>query len=334
MTIRIRDIAAKAGVSPTTVSNVIHGNNKKVSKETISKIEKLLNENHYIPSMGAHILAGNHSHLIGVLIGKKSEATHSIAEDPFTSVLLRTLEIEIFKHGYYMLFHMSDNPQDNWKLAATWDAEGLITIGLNAEENTEIRKLCNIPVVSIDVYYPESNVANIGLKDEEGGYMMASWLIDKGHQNFLFLSEYQIGSDYMRWQGVTRALQENHLTVSDSRHVIIPSTRNDRIRLYEKELSHFLACGALFFASDYYAAEAVNYFHSQGIEIPEELSVSGFDDNIYASMCFPKLTTIRQDIPAKGIAAVNKLFTLLSGEQGIQLEERLPVSLIIRDSVR
>lgn len=71
MTIRIRDIAAKAGVSPTTVSNVIHGNNKKVSKETISKIEKLLNENHYIPSMGAHILAGNHSHLIGVLIGKK-----------------------------------------------------------------------------------------------------------------------------------------------------------------------------------------------------------------------------------------------------------------------
>ena len=63
--VRIKDIAKEAGVSPTTVSNVIHGNTKKVSKSNIDKIQKILEEHQYIPSMSALMLAQNRSRLIG-----------------------------------------------------------------------------------------------------------------------------------------------------------------------------------------------------------------------------------------------------------------------------
>ena len=82
--VRIKDIAKEAGVSPTTVSNVIHGNTKKVSKANIDKIQKILEKNQYIPSMSALMLAENRSRLIGVLIGEREGKRRSIASDPFT----------------------------------------------------------------------------------------------------------------------------------------------------------------------------------------------------------------------------------------------------------
>ena len=84
--VRIKDIAKEAGVSATTVSNVIHGNTKKVSKANIEKIQRILEEHQYIPSMSALMLAENRSRLIGVLIGGVGGKRRSIAQDPFTSM--------------------------------------------------------------------------------------------------------------------------------------------------------------------------------------------------------------------------------------------------------
>ena len=161
--IRIKDIAKEAGVSPTTVSNVIHGNTKKVSKANIDKIQKILEKNQYIPSMSALMLAENRSRLIGVLIGEREGKRRSIASDPFTSVILNSLELEIYRQNYYMLFHLANSQEESWKLAATWKVEGLITLGLSSEENLELSEKCQIPLVSIDNYYGEKKVANIGL---------------------------------------------------------------------------------------------------------------------------------------------------------------------------
>lgn len=335
MTVRIKDIAAEAGVSPTTVSNVIHGNTKKVSPATIKKIEKILNERQYIPSMGAKMLAGNSSHLVGILIGRGRGNSRSLAEDPFTSVLLSTLEQNIFDHGYYTLFHMSDTPEDTWKLAAAWNVEGLITIGLSPSDNRRIQERCHVPLVTIDVYYNPDELpgaGNIGLQDYEGGNMMASWLISKGHRDFLFLSDNDTGVDHMRWLGIIHALGQKGLN-TQKRHLILPKKRSQRFEFYQMNRNLFLKSKALFFASDFYACEAVNYFSSAGIDVPKDLSVAGFDDSVYSCLCYPNLTTIRQDVPAKGKAAVDKLFALIGGETGILMNERLPVELIVRDSV-
>lgn len=156
--VRIKDIAREAGVSPTTVSNVIHGNTKKVSKANIDKIQRILEKNQYIPSMSALMLAENRSRLIGVLIGEREGKRRSIASDPFTSVILNSLELEIYRQNYYMLFHLANSQEESWKLAATWKVEGLITLGLSSEENLELSEKCQIPLVSIDNYYGEKRL--------------------------------------------------------------------------------------------------------------------------------------------------------------------------------
>ena len=71
--IRIKDIAEKAGVSPTTVSNVIHGKTGRVSGETVEKINRILEEMNYVPSISARMLAREHSGLIGVVLGYTRE---------------------------------------------------------------------------------------------------------------------------------------------------------------------------------------------------------------------------------------------------------------------
>ena len=75
--IRIKDIADRAGVSPTTVSNVIHGKTGRVSKATVEKINRILKEMEYVPSISARMLANNSSGLIGVALGfmKKGNAS-------------------------------------------------------------------------------------------------------------------------------------------------------------------------------------------------------------------------------------------------------------------
>ena len=67
--IRLQDIADMAGVSRTTVSNVINGNTKRVSQETIDKITRILKEQNYVPHMGSVMLSGHGSRIIGVVLG-------------------------------------------------------------------------------------------------------------------------------------------------------------------------------------------------------------------------------------------------------------------------
>lgn len=119
--VRIKDIAKEAGVSPTTVSNVIHGNTKKVSKSNIDKIQKILEEHQYIPSMSALMLAQNRSRLIGVLIGGVDGKRRSIEGDPFTSIMLSALELEILQKK--LLYAVSHVEYIGRKLEAGSDME-------------------------------------------------------------------------------------------------------------------------------------------------------------------------------------------------------------------
>ncbi len=333
--VRIKDIAAKAGVSPTTVSNVIHGNTKKVSKDTIEKIQRLLEESSYVPSMSARMLAENRSRLIGVMIGGGDFQKQEGSQRGFTDILIKSLESEIYKKNYYMLFHLSNSPEESVQIAATWNVEGLLTIGLTAQDNYKIQSKCKVPVVSIDTYYEAEKTANVGLDDSQGGYEMTRFLLEHGHRDIVFLADNDYGVDYHRWIGMKGALDRFQVAYSEkSSHIIIPRNRQERFEFYNENMEELARRDVLFFASDYYAAEAVMYLKDHGIKVPEDISVAGFDDSEYARMCRPELTTIHQDMALKGEAAVMKLFDIIEGKKEIRLNTKLPVRLVIRDSVK
>ncbi len=331
--IRIKDIAKQAGVSPTTVSNVIHGNYNKVSEKTVERIEKLLAETEYVPSMSATMLAGGSSHIIGVLVGEPEGEKHGREGYTFSNVLIRAIESEIYKRNYYMLLHFTSDPEEGIQFAAIWNAEGLITIGLNEKSNILLQVKGKAPLVSVDTYYEKPGIANVGLDDFGGGFLMAEYLLQCGHRKIGFVSDNDVGVDHERWKGVCRAYEKMG-DASGIRHIRIPGKRSERERYYQEHLRELAQEeDALFFASDYYAAEAVVKLKDLGIRVPEDISVAGFDDSEAARLCRPRLTTVHQDITGKGKHAVDKLFGLICGKPDISIAEQLPVSLVVRDSV-
>lgn len=334
--IRIKDIAQRAGVSATTVSNVIHGNTRKVSQATIDKINRIIKETNYVPSMGARLLAGNGSRIIGVIVGTEERFREEKLQDPFTGSILGKIETELSRRGYYMMFHMSSGMEENCQLASAWNVEGLLTIGISAEDNLEIRRLSRAPVVSIDVYYGKRAIPNVGLDDFSGGYEMAKYLLKKGHRRILFLTPWDVGVDKARWEGVQKALREYGVERIEECRQLMPCAHEERMELHRRNLEKYRRYTALFFSSDYYAAEGIQFLHDEGIRVPEELSVVGFDNNSYATLIRPALTTVAQDVREKGWQAVDMLMKLIEngGEEGVKTQTKLPIRIVERESVR
>ena len=333
--IRIKDIADRAGVSPTTVSNVIHGKTGRVSKATVEKINRILKEMEYVPSISARMLANNSSGLIGVALGFMKKGNASSFEDPFVSAMLGNLEYQIREHGYYMMLVARHEQDDLMQQALGWNFDGMIAMALKEKEIAELSERLGKPLVTIDQYLPpELGVRSITMDDFGGAYQMSQYLIGKGHKKFLFLSDCDLGVDHYRWLGVRQAMEEAGIEDFESRHIVIPWNPEQREKAYEEMLPFFKKQTALFFSSDYYALEASNFLQNRGIKVPEEISIAGFDDVTYATLARPKLTTVHQMVDGKARRAVEVLMHLIQDEPVQKDIPPLPTTLVERESVR
>ena len=110
--IRISDIAEELGLSTATVSNVIHGKTKKISDETVKRVQALLEERQYIPSMAGILLAQNSSKIIGVFINDHEKYEGHTLEDVFIASSLNHLSTEIEKNGMFMMVKKAKDPKD------------------------------------------------------------------------------------------------------------------------------------------------------------------------------------------------------------------------------
>ena len=333
--IRIKDIADRAGVSPTTVSNVIHGKTGRVSKATVEKINRILKEMEYVPSISARMLANNSSGLIGVALGFMKKGNASSFEDPFVSAMLGNLEYQIREHGYYMMLVARHEQDDIMQQALGWNFDGMIAMALKEKEIAELSERLGKPLVTIDQYLPpELGVRSITMDDRGGAYQMSQYLIGKGHKKFLFLSDCDLGVDHYRWLVVRQAMEEAGIEDFESRHIVIPWNPEQREKAYEEMLPFFKKQTALFFSSDYYALEASNFLQNRGIKVPEEISIAGFDDVTYATLARPKLTTVHQMVDGKARRAVEVLMHLIQDEPVQKDIPPLPTTLVERESVR
>lgn len=337
--ITIKDLAEKAGVSPTTVSNVLHGRTNKVSADTLKKVEKVIKEANYVSNMGARLLANNGSKIIGVLINYGRRDIKSPVQDPFFSELIGALEGEIRTQGYYMMLYMARNVEENLKMAFAWNVEGLITVGFDKDSCAKMRQNTDKPIVFIDCYFHNDDIiyTNIGLQDKEGGYEMTRYLLDNGHRKIAFLADdlNPIGVDGERLEGYKLALEEEGIKFQEEDFIFIGYDKEHRSKTLEDIIKNRIGnYTALFFASDFYAANAIYYFNDHNIKVPEDISVVGFDDNVYANLCRPMLTTMHQDVTQKATIAIQYIKDLIAGRK-IEIHDiKLPTKLVIRDSVR
>ncbi len=331
----IKDIAERAGVSTATVSNVIKGKRNKVSKETIEKIEKIITELNYVPSMGARILSEKRSKIIGVICTFMNVKDNSL-KDPFTAELLGVIENEIRKNGYYMMLYASNKPEEIKNLVSTWSVDGLIFAGINEKTYNNLRKISKKPVVVIDGYYKNDDFYNVGTNDEEGGYIITKYLIDKGHKNIIFVDETNKKGnpiktvDGERLKGFKRALKEIGIKYTTNNHVYIdPLNKEKSFDEIKNKNSTAVVC-----SSDNIAFEVINGLKKRNICVPENISVTGFDDVYLSSLSSPALTTINQNINEKGEKAVRMLINIIEEKHIENKNIHISVSIKERDSVK
>ena len=148
--IRIRDIAEELGLSTATVSYVIHGKTKKISDETVKRVQALLEERQYIPSMAGILLAQNSSKIIGVFINDHEKYEGHTLEDAFIASSLNYLSIEIENNGQFMMVKKAKNPQEIIQFASMWNMDGLVVIGFCDQDYMYLRNHMRIPFVVYD----------------------------------------------------------------------------------------------------------------------------------------------------------------------------------------
>lgn len=335
--VTIKDMAKILGISTTTVSNVIHGKTSEVSAETVARVRQLVKDMGYVPNINARNLARNRSKIIGIAVKTSFYKYDNLLKDPFFSELIGAMAKEIRKQGYYLMLYFASSIEEIVHHVAGWNVDGLIVAGLLVDDYMKLKRNYRGTMVLIDCYLPETinNYNNIGLDDEGGSYLITKHLLDNGHRKIGFVADNISGVDYYRYLGHQRALQEYGLPVREENLILIPQGRSRDNSVLKVFAERILDLTAYVFCSDYYAANVINYFNDQGIRIPEEVSITGFDDNEYARMVRPALTTVAQDVTAKAELAVRKLIELLNAEETVDyFDIHMPVELVIRDTVK
>jgi LacI family transcriptional regulator len=330
--VTIKEIAESLNVSTATVSNVLHGHLQKMSADMAQRIREKLEEYHYIPNMGARMLAKGDSEIIGVITNYPNREEKLALQDPFVSEMIGALENEIRTHHFFTMLYAAQNAQEINHIAQTWNTQGLIIMGLQADQCRALMKISQRPVVFVDCYFDEGEqYNNVGLDDFKGGYLMASHLIKLGHRRIAYVGDQPrlYGVDAHRLQGHRKALEDNGLAWGENSYIQIAKDIKLRVADFERMLPRAGTTDtAWVFTSDYYAAEAVNFLIDHDVAVPRQLSVTGFDDNMLAQMLRPRLTTVHQNVSRKAENAIRMLLELLEGKAEEPLSVRLPVRII------
>ena len=337
--VTIKEIADRAGVSTTTVSNVIHGKTKRVSPSTIQKIEGLIREMGYVQKLGLRVLNKEHSQLIAVVINYHRDFKDTILGDPFYGKIIGCIEEQVQSMDYYLMLYFTKDIEKIFQMVMSWNVDGVIAISFSKRNCEKIYQLIKKPVVSVDAYGEmeegqENHVVNIGLDDESGGYEMTRHLLQCGYEHIKVCAGRDGAVDHLRYVGAQKAMRRMAKENQKLQFVALGMDYEKRRSSYDWLMQRRLPGTALFFLSDMYAMEAISYMADKGLHIPQDIGIAGYDDISYAEITAPKLTTVRQDVEQKASLAVRTLMEgIHSGETPRGYEIKLPVTLMLRSSV-
>jgi DNA-binding LacI/PurR family transcriptional regulator len=332
--VTIKDVAKAAGVSKVTVSNVINGNYKNVSAETIEKINKIIKELNYIPNATARCLTMKTSKLIGVVIPYISNSGTKL-HTPYNAEIIGVLEEIIRMNGYYLLIRCVDNCMDIIPTLNTWNVDGAIFMGVLDTDVAKLRKNVKIPMVFIDTYYDGNQIANVGADDFKGGYIATKYLINNGHKHICFVGpEHEKGVIKERFEGYCKAMTECGYHDFIREECVNITSFESGIEIGKKLAFDDKPVTAVFTTADIIALGVMEGFKLSGKRVPEDYSVIGFDNLPECQYSTPKLTSINQNMSKKAERAAELLFSFLKDKCVTPVNEIIPVDLIERQSVR
>ncbi len=297
-----------------------------MSEETRKKIDKAIKDTNYVPNNFAQSLKAKRNNLIGIIVPRLDSYA--------TSRTLAGIDERLRKLGYQLIISCTaqkiEREIESIESLVNQRVSGIILI---AETITDKHKKAlggsNIPVILLG--QKNKDFYSVIHDDENAGYQVGSYLIDKGHRNICYVGVDKKGVSAWsrRTFGFEKCMKDNN--IDNVLFFESDSTIEDAIKVGKKILatqkSTAIAC-----ATDNIAIGIIKGLIKRGISIPNEISVIGIGDYEIARMITPSLTTIHYPYKSCGKLLAENIVNLILGNS-IEYEIIIPVKLIERESV-
>jgi len=324
----LEDVARTAQVSTATISRSINEPDK-VAKDTRERIEKAIEVLGYTPNFGGRVLASNRRNIVGAVIPTMANAMFASGLQVFQEVLSQSsYNLLVASSGYN-----SDTELRQIKSLVAQGADGLLLIGSSRpEDTTRFLKLRNIPYVIAWCYQNDSSRHFAGFDNTKAAALITRLVLDKGHRQIAMIAGHASQNDRSknRIAGVVKTI------AAQKNATLLPVVETDySLESGGDAFETIMNCPkpptAIICGNDVLAAGVIVRARQLGIDIPRELSVTGFDDIALAQVVSPSLTTVRVPQLEMGRSAANLMLELLSNKRPKSTE--LQTEIVQRESL-
>ncbi|SDQ97872.1 substrate-binding domain-containing protein [Pseudovibrio sp. Tun.PSC04-5.I4] len=329
--VSIKDVAQVAGVSVSTVSHVIN-ETRFVAPLTKQRVIEAIKNLGFQPSMMARALKVKRTNIIGMLVSSSS--------NPFFADVVRGVEEGCYQHNFSLILCNSGHQPDRQLANLTTllqrriDALLVMTTKTDPALYDQLSKLGKLPKAILDSA-PHPNACTLQDDSVLGGRIATKHLIDRGLTKIGCL----MGPDdhprsIERLQGFKTAMEAAHLPINENWLAAGMLTASGGYEAMKQILALETRPDAIFAFNDLMAMGAYRAVQEQGLSIPQDMSIVGYDDVEYASYMSPALTTIKQPSFELGLSAAETLISHLEEKTEMPPVVQLVPELIMRNSVK
>ncbi len=328
--VNIRDVAKAAGVAPITVSRVIN-NSGSVNAVTRDRVQKAIEELHYVPNTLAKSLRSKQSHTLALIL---SDITN-----PFWPTVARGVEDAAAEKGFQTILCNTD--EDPAKEATYLNlllqrrVDGII-IAPTTNDKTRLASLARqqVPCVLIDRRVAGFKADVVYGDSREGARLLVEHLLNLGHERIALINgPSAISSAEDREAGYRAALRQHHISVDETLILRGDFKQDSGCQLTRHIVQFIPRPTAIFAANNFMAIGALQALREAGLRIPDDMALVCMDDIPYVSAIDPFLTVAAQPAYEMGATAARLLIERLTAQRQLRLREVvLPPTLIIRRS--
>lgn len=316
----LADVAALAGVSPTTVSRVLN-NRGYLSQKTKDNVARAIEELNYHPNEVARSLLGNRTHVVGIIV--------PTVANPFFGEVAAALENALAQKGYRTLLCNSqgqaERERDYLRQLEGRRVDGLITGAHN--QSIEQYSTARLPIVMVDRQLAE-HIPNVRADNFAGGRLATQLLLDRGCRKPVMVTS-SLGPGNAREAGYRAVLEEAGIEpTAISVKFGTPEPAYSQI-LYAGLEDHRGTMDGVFATDDLTACAVAGWARVNGLAVPQDLKIVGFDGTSAVRAAAPWLSTVKQPIEQIAQTAVDLLVDQIEGRaKGSSDVVELPVELI------
>jgi len=328
------DVANKAGVSRTTVSFVLNNvPGVNISKTTREKVLKAAQKLNYHPNAAGRKLVSGKSHTLGLVLCQSPE---QVFADAFLPQVILGIEQAAIQQGFHILLKQvaPDDSEGYTRLINENHVDGIILSGPRQDDQQILRLYRDGVPIMLMGQLPETNIPFVDVDAAAGAETAVRHLIELGHQRIAMITNAPLTytSAQQRRNGYLQALRSAGLQVND---VLIREgnyTPASGFAAMTQLLNLPSRPTAVFVASDVVAMGAILAIKENGLSIPQDIALVGFDDIPLAEYFDPPLTTIRLPAFGLGWAVGERLIRLIRGEGLEQKNIFMNSELVVRKS--